>query len=122
MLRRNPPTAGLAGRLKTGVMPSGIDRRSVPPQPRAPMDLRILIADDHMLVRQALRKILEAVEGWRVVAEACDGNQAADLAVAERPDVAVLDFVMPGKNGVEAAEEIRRRAPGVPVLMLTMHA
>ena len=86
------------------------------------MDLRILIADDHTLVRQALRKILEAVDGWRIVAEARDGEEAVRLAAAERPDVAVLDLVMPGKNGVEAAEEIKRRAPNVPVLMLTMHA
>jgi DNA-binding NarL/FixJ family response regulator len=84
--------------------------------------LKILIADDHTLVRQGLRKILEAQPGWEVVAEAGDGREAVQQAIQLRPDVVILDLAMPRLNGVEAVQQIERRAPGVRVLVLSMYA
>src|SRR3954468_22640453 len=82
---------------------------------------RILIADDHDVVRAGVRTILESQPGWEVVAEASDGMEAIDKALATRPDVAVLDFSLPAVNGVEATRQIRARVPGVEVLIFTMH-
>ena len=83
--------------------------------------LRILIADDHTLVRQGLRKILEAQTGWEVVAEAGDGREAIKKALELLPDVVILDIAMPRLNGVEAVQQIVRRAPNIRVLVLTMY-
>lgn len=82
---------------------------------------RILIADDHDVVRSGIRTILEAHEGWEVIAEARDGKQAIDQALAMRPDIAVLDYALPLVNGVEVARQIRDRLTGVEVLIFTMH-
>jgi len=84
--------------------------------------LRILLGDDHTVVRQGLRKILEAQEGWEVVGEASDGREAARLALALEPDVAVLDIAMPLLSGIEATRQILRRLPNVGVLILSMHS
>jgi len=84
--------------------------------------LRILLADDHTIVRQGLRKILEEPADWQIVAEAGDGREAVRRALELRPDVAVLDIGMPLLNGVEATRQITRRAPEVHVLILSMHA
>lgn len=85
-------------------------------------DLRLLIGDDHTLMRQGLRKILEERADWEVVAEAGDGREAVRLAIAERPDVAILDIGMPLLNGIEATRQILRRLPDRRVLILSMHA
>jgi two-component system, NarL family, response regulator NreC len=85
-------------------------------------DLRLLIGDDHTLMRQGLRKILEELPDWEVVAEAGDGREAVRLAMAERPDVAILDIGMPLLNGIEATRQILRRLPDTRVLILSMHA
>src|SRR5918993_877922 len=82
---------------------------------------RILIADDHDVVRAGLRTILDSQRGWEVVAEASDGKEAIDQALATRPDIAVLDFGLPMVNGVEATRQIRARLPRVEVLIFTMH-
>jgi DNA-binding NarL/FixJ family response regulator len=82
---------------------------------------RILIADDHDVVRSGLRAILEEQAGWEIVAEAADGLEAVDKALATRPDVVVLDYGLPVLNGVEATRQIRARVPGVEVLIFTMH-
>jgi DNA-binding NarL/FixJ family response regulator len=82
---------------------------------------RILIADDHEVVRFGLRAILEAHEGWEVVAEACDGKEAIAKAVETSPDVAIIDYSLPMINGVEATRQIRARVPTAEVLIFTMH-
>jgi two-component system response regulator NreC len=83
--------------------------------------LRILLADDHTVVRQGLRKVLEERPEWQVVAEAGDGRDAVRLAEEHRPDVAVVDVAMPLLNGIEATRQITRRAPGTKVLVLSMY-
>jgi DNA-binding NarL/FixJ family response regulator len=83
--------------------------------------LRILLADDHTLMRHGLRRVLEEQPEWEVVAEAKDGADAVRRAVELSPDIAILDITMPRLNGVEAARQITRRAPGVRVLILSMY-
>jgi DNA-binding NarL/FixJ family response regulator len=82
---------------------------------------RILIADDHEVVRSGLRCILETQPKWEVVAEASDGNEAVSKAFATSPDVAMLDYSMPIINGIEATRQIRKRLPRTEVLIFTMH-
>ena len=84
--------------------------------------LRILIGDDHTLMRQGLRKILEERSDWDIIAEAGDGRTAVRETMALEPDVAVLDIGMPLLNGIEATAQITRKAPAVRVLILSMHA
>ena len=84
--------------------------------------VRILLADDHTLVRQGLRRIIEEQPDWSVVAETGDGREAIRLAVELGPDVAILDIGMPQLNGIEATRQIVRRAPAVRVLVVSMYA
>ena len=83
--------------------------------------LRILLADDHTIVRQGIRKIVEDHPDWEVVAEAGDGREAVRKALELKPDIALLDIGMPLLNGIEAAAQITRRAPAVKVVILSMH-
>jgi DNA-binding NarL/FixJ family response regulator len=83
--------------------------------------VRILIADDHSVVRAGLRALLESRSAWEVCAEAADGREAVEKATKLRPDVAVLDIGMPLLNGVEAARQIKKVSPQTEVLILTMH-
>jgi DNA-binding NarL/FixJ family response regulator len=85
------------------------------------MTVRILLADDHALVRAGVRRILDAEPDLTVVAEAADGAEAVELARTTTPDLAVLDISMPRMTGLQAAREITRRAPSVHTLMLSMH-
>jgi DNA-binding NarL/FixJ family response regulator len=82
---------------------------------------RILIADDHAVVREGLRAILNSHAGWTVCAEATTGRQAVIEASELRPDVVILDVAMPEMNGLEAARQIRRDLPAVKILILTMY-
>ena len=84
--------------------------------------LRLLLGDDHTLVRHGLRKILEERPDWEVVSEVGDGREAVREAVAHKPDVAIIDVAMPLLNGIDATQQIVRRAPDTRVLMLSMHA
>ena len=81
---------------------------------------RILIADDHAVVRSGVRRIIEDQPGWSVVAEAADGKDAIAQAIAAKPDVAILDCALPLIDGIEATRQIRRRVPNVEVLIFTM--
>ena len=82
---------------------------------------RILLADDHALVRRGLRLILNAERDLEVVAEASDGAEAVDIAAAGGIDLAIMDIAMPRMTGIQAAREFQQRAPGVRVLMLSMY-
>ncbi|GAA2495003.1 response regulator transcription factor [Streptomyces longisporus] len=82
---------------------------------------RVLLADDHALVRQGVRLILDGEPDLTVVAEAGDGAQAVELARARDVDLAVLDVAMPRMTGLQAARELSRRLPGLRILMLTMY-
>ena len=84
--------------------------------------LRILLADDHSVVRQGLRRVLEERPEWQVVAEAGDGRDAVRLVEQHKPDVAVLDVAMPLLNGIEATRQITRRTPQKKVLVLSMYS
>ena len=84
--------------------------------------VRILVADDHEVVRQGLRRLLEAGPGWEVCGEAGTGREAVEKASQLKPDVVVLDYSMPGLNGAEAARQIIQRVPRAEVLILTMHS
>jgi DNA-binding NarL/FixJ family response regulator len=84
-------------------------------------ELRILIADDHDLIRRGVRDLLAARSRWQVVAEACNGAEAVQKAVSLRPDVAILDFSMPELNGPGAAAQIAEKVPETGVVVLTMH-
>jgi DNA-binding NarL/FixJ family response regulator len=83
--------------------------------------LRILVADDHDIVRRGLTRLLEERAGWSVCAEAANGREAVELALEHRPAVAVLDLTMPELNGLEATRRIRQALPDTEVLIFTMH-
>jgi DNA-binding NarL/FixJ family response regulator len=84
-------------------------------------NLRILIADDHALVRRGAREVLHSRNGWRVVGEAANGREALEKALQLKPDVAVVDIGMPELDGVEVTRQIRDAVPDTKVLVLTMH-
>ena len=84
--------------------------------------LRVLLVDDHALVRAGIRSLLRDIEGIEVVGEAADGAEALAIAVRERPDAVLLDIAMKGMSGLETAARFRELHPGVKVLILSMHA
>ncbi len=86
-----------------------------------PLSTRVLLADDHELVRSGLRMVLDSQPDIRVVAEASDGAEAVQKALAEGVDLAVIDVSMPRMTGLQAAAELRRRRPALRVLLLSMH-
>jgi DNA-binding NarL/FixJ family response regulator len=83
--------------------------------------IRVLVADDHAIVRTGIRHVLETEPGFAVVAEAANGTEALALALELHPDVVVLDVSMPGVSGLQAAAELRRRLPDTRILILSMH-
>ncbi len=86
------------------------------------MSIRVLVADDHTIIRSGLRMLLEREPGFEVVAEASDGRQAVELAESLKPDVAVLDIGMPNLNGIEATRQIVQKLPRTRVVVLSMHS
>src|ERR1700758_3346101 len=84
------------------------------------MPIRVLLADDHALVRQGLRVLLQK-EGFQLVSEASDGQEALRLATETQPDVAVIDIGMPILNGIDVAREMRKSSPKTKVILLTQH-
>jgi DNA-binding NarL/FixJ family response regulator len=82
--------------------------------------IRVLICDDHALLRSGLQRLLEAEDGFEVVAEAASAAEAVERVAATQPDVLLLDIVMPGRSGIEAMPDLRAAAPETKVLMLSM--
>ena len=82
--------------------------------------IRVLVADDHAIVRTGIRHVLESEPGFVVVAEASTGTETLELAASHRPDVAVLDISMPGDSGLRVAAELRQRLPDTQVIILSM--
>jgi DNA-binding NarL/FixJ family response regulator len=110
-------------------MLSGSDRHTVMDLARHSRELpgtgarpvRILIADDHEVMRLGMRNLLESVPNWTVSGEAANGREAVELALESNPDVIILDITMPEMNGFEAAAQIAQRRPNVPVIVFSLH-
>lgn len=83
--------------------------------------IRVLVADDHAVVREGIRHVLEREPGFEVVAEAANGSEVLQLAERHRPDVAVLDISMPGESGIQVAAQLRQRLPETRILILSMY-
>lgn len=84
--------------------------------------IRVVVAEDHTIVRRGLDSILEKQPGIKVIAEAGDGREAVSAAETYKPDVILMDFSMPGLNGLEATRQIKKRVPDTKILILTRHA
>lgn len=87
----------------------------------AAQQVRILVADDHEVMRMGIRNLLEAVPGWSVYAEARTGTEAVELALLSSPDVIIMDITMPEMNGLEAAAKIALDRPDIPVILFSLH-
>lgn len=83
--------------------------------------LRILVVDDHEIVRKGLRAVLEKQPGWQVVAEAANGREAVNKAIETKPDITILDISMPSLNGLEAVRQIVKKVRRTKILILTVH-
>jgi DNA-binding NarL/FixJ family response regulator len=88
---------------------------------KATKKLRILVADDHELVRRGIRDLLCTPRGWKVVGEAADGQEAVEKASKLKPDIVIVDISMPELDGLQATRQIRQVSPGTQVVVLTMH-
>ena len=94
------------------------DSPRVAPEQR---QVRILVADDHEVMRMGIRNLIESVPNWTVSAEASTGREAVDLALHAPPDIIIMDITMPEMNGFEAAAKISEICPQVPVIMFSLH-
>lgn len=86
------------------------------------MPKTILVADDSALIRKSFCRMFEVERDYDLCAEASDGEEAIALAIKHKPDLIILDFQMPGMNGIEAAYELKRIMPNVPIILFTNHA
>jgi CheY-like chemotaxis protein len=86
------------------------------------MAKRVLVADDHPLIRKMLCQLFEREDEYDICAEAQNGQEAIDLALKHRPDLIILDFAMPVLNGLEAARQLKKIMPDVPIILFTQHA
>lgn len=85
------------------------------------VEVRILVADDHEVMRMGIRNLLEAVPNWTICDEAVNGQEAVDKALESRPDVIIMDITMPVMNGLEASKTISRAHPEIPVILFSLH-
>jgi two-component system response regulator NreC len=92
------------------------------PQKEAALNIRVMVVDDHTIMREGLRSLIEKEAGMAVCGEAADGLSAIGLARVIRPDLIVMDLTMPGLNGIEAIRHILADCPGIKVLALSMHS
>lgn len=83
--------------------------------------VRILIADDHEVMRMGIRNLLESVPTWKVTAEARNGREAVEMAIRSSPDIIIMDIAMPEMNGLEAAAQIGRERPEIPTILFSLH-
>lgn len=83
--------------------------------------VRVLVADDHEVMRMGIRNLLEVQPGWSVCAEANNGREAVEKTLQHHPDVIVMDISMPVMNGLEAASQITRKEPQIPVILFSLH-
>ncbi len=90
--------------------------------PKTVQPITVFLADDHTIVREGLRYILQAQGNFTVVGEAADGNTVVEKALLLKPQVIVMDISMPGLNGIQATQQIRRRCPATQVVILSVHA
>jgi len=108
-------------------MPIGTKEYKIPwmtatiPYPGGPAMVRILLADDHDVVRRGLKALLQEHGGWEICGEATSGREAVDLARELQPDIAIIDLMMPDLNGLETTRQIRKASEGTQVLIFTMH-
>lgn len=84
--------------------------------------IKILLADDHNILRSGLRSLLEKQPNFEIIAEAEDGNDAVELCIQLRPDIVLMDVSMPNLNGIEATSKILERAPGIKIIILSVHS
>ncbi|MGH7181587.1 MAG: response regulator [Nitrospiraceae bacterium] len=86
------------------------------------MPIRVVLADDHVLIRAGLRALLHSLPNIEVIGEASDGHEAVDVIARHQPDVVIMDIGMPGLNGVDSTRRIVKQCPGTRVVILSMHA
>jgi DNA-binding NarL/FixJ family response regulator len=91
------------------------------PSQSIPTHVRVLVVDDHEVMRMGIRNLLESVPNWSICAEASNGHEAVEKAFQFEPDVIVMDITMPGMNGLDAAGEIGKSRPDIPVILFSLH-
>ena len=109
-------------RANTSQPKAALSIGSVAPDPilRERRDIRILLVEDHEIVRKGINGLIDGYAGWKVCGEASNGKEAIEKAVALHPDVVVIDLVMPVMNGIQATREIHRLCPAIKIVMVSM--
>jgi len=120
---RLPPLARRLGRLSyiESCMADGFEQRLKSKSRFCSVPKRILIADDHESVLRRIHAMLQGDPVWEICGDAVDGREAVEKAAKLEPDLVILDFAMPRLNGLQAASEIRKLLPGVPIVMFTLY-